>query len=174
MPSARHPENRAGSPATPRIEIDLAAQTLSLYQPGGDRPSVYTVSTASNGPGERQDSGCTPRGEHYVRARIGEGLPINSVFVARRPTGEIYSAELARQYPERDWILTRVLWLCGREWGYNRGPGVDSFRRFIYIHGTPDTEPMGEPRSHGCVRMRNDELIELFDQVQAGTAVNIR
>ncbi|MDX1756631.1 MAG: L,D-transpeptidase [Marinobacter sp.] len=154
--------------------MDIGTQTLTLFEPEGGEAVVYPVSTALNGPGERQNSGCTPRGEHYVRARIGDGQPENSVFVARRPTGELYSAELARSCPERDWILTRILWLCGREWGKNRGPGVDSFRRFIYIHGTPDSEPMGEPRSHGCVRMRNCDLLALFERVPAGTPVLIR
>ncbi|UDL06728.1 L,D-transpeptidase [Marinobacter sp. CA1] len=156
-----------------RIIIDLQQQQLRLLDaPGGDRR--FPVSTALNGAGERDGSGCTPRGEHYIRARIGQGMPENSVFVARRPTGEIYSADLADRHPRRDWILTRILWLCGREWGRNRGPGVDTFRRFIYIHGTPDREPMGVPLSHGCVRMRNADLMELFDLVAAGTAVTIR
>jgi len=158
----------------PRIEIDLGAQTLTLFEVA-DRPAaVYPISTALNGAGERQDSGCTPRGVHYVRACIGAGQPINAVFTARRPTGEIYSAQLAARFPERDWILTRILWLCGREWGRNRGPGVDSFRRFIYIHGTPDSEPMGLPRSHGCVRMRNEDLVRLFPRVAPGTPVLIQ
>ncbi|MDX1456199.1 MAG: L,D-transpeptidase [Marinobacter sp.] len=153
--------------------MDIGAQTLTLVE-SGKTAAVYTISTALNGPGERQNSGCTPRGEHYVRACIGAGQPINSVFVGRRPTGELYSAQLAQEHPERDWILTRILWLCGREWGSNRGPGVDSFRRFIYIHGTPDSEPMGVPRSHGCVRMRNRDLVELFERVPPGTPVLIR
>lgn len=161
------------APSLPHIDIDIGAQTLTLVE-SGKTAAVYTISTALNGPGERQNSGCTPRGEHYVRACIGAGQPINSVFVGRRPTGELYSAQLAQEHPERDWILTRILWLCGREWGSNRGPGVDSFRRFIYIHGTPDSEPMGVPRSHGCVRMRNRDLVELFERVPPGTPVLIR
>ena len=99
---------------------------------------------------------------------------MNTVFVGRRPTGEVYNAQLASQYPRRDWILSRILWLCGRESGQNRGAGVDSFRRFIYIHGTPDSEPMGVPRSHGCVRMRNSDIVELFDLVEPGTCVLIK
>ncbi|SDX10227.1 L,D-transpeptidase catalytic domain [Marinobacter mobilis] len=158
----------------PRIDIDLSRQTLSLYLTDELQPRVYSVSTALNGPGEQQNSGCTPRGRHYIRACIGAGQPRDAVFVGRRPTGEVYSADLARAFPGRDWILTRILWLCGREWGLNRGPGVDSFRRFIYIHGTPDSEPMGTPRSHGCVRMRNRDLLELFDLVKPGTDVVIR
>ena len=160
--------------AVPRIEIDLATQTLTLFPEDTFSPTSYTVSTALNGPGERQSSGCTPRGRHYVRAMIGGGEALNTVFIARRPTGEVYSAKLAQTFPERDWILSRILWLCGLESGKNRGPGVDSFRRFIYIHGTPDSEPMGEPLSHGCVRMRNVDLIDLFDRVVPGTVVSIR
>ena len=134
----------------------------------------YSISTASNGPGEQRNSGCTPRGLHRVRIRIGAGCPQGTVFVGRRATGEIYDAELARQHPERDWILTRILWLTGLEPGGNRGGRVDSLRRYIYIHGCPDTEPMGRPCSHGCIRMRNADLIELFDSVQTGTLVEIR
>ncbi|PHQ26642.1 L,D-transpeptidase [Marinobacter guineae] len=157
-----------------RIDIDLTLQSLSLLTGGGQVLASYPVSTALNGPGEQDGSGCTPRGSHYIRASIGAGLSPGTVFRARRPTGEIYSPELAREYPDRDWILSRILWLCGREWGKNRGPGVDTFRRFIYIHGTPDREPMGVPLSHGCVRMRNADVIDLFDRVRPGTAVVIR
>lgn len=157
-----------------RIDIDLTLQSLSLLAGDGQVLAAYPVSTALKGPGEQDGSGCTPRGSHYIRAGIGAGLPPGTVFRARRPTGEIYSPELAREYPDRDWILSRILWLCGCEWGKNRGPGVDTFRRFIYIHGTPDSEPMGVPLSHGCVRMRNADVIELFDRVRPGTAVFIR
>lgn len=161
-------------PASVRIDIDLTLQCLRLETGDGEVVASYRVSTALNGPGEKDGSGCTPRGKHYVRASMGAGLPVGTVFRARRPTGETYSPELARQHPGRDWILTRILWLCGREWGTNRGPGVDTFRRFIYIHGTPDSEPMGVPLSHGCVRMRNADIIDLFDRVGPGTAVLIR
>lgn len=162
------------SPPEPGIEISLATQTLTLFPENASSLISYPVSTALNGPGERQSSGCTPRGYHYVRAMIGDGAPLNAVFVARRPTGEVYSAELARQFPKRDWILSRILWLCGLESGKNRGSGVDSFRRFIYIHGTPDSEPMGVPRSHGCIRMRNTDVVDLYSRVTPGTPVLIR
>jgi len=155
------------------IQIDLKRQRLILFS--GDRPSChYAVSTARNGPGEILDSGCTPRGLHRVRIKIGDGQPVNSVFVGRRPSGEIYSPELGAQYPDRDWILTRILWLTGCEPGLNRGGSRDTLRRFIYIHGCPDTEPMGEPRSHGCIRMRNADLLQLFELVSGGTPVDIR
>ena len=155
------------------LTIDIASQVLTVCAADGSALTSYPISTALNGPGEQDSSGCTPRGEHYIRACIGEGQPLNTVFRGRRPTGEIYSPQLAAEHPDRDWILTRILWLCGREWGRNRGPGVDSFRRFIYIHGTPDTEPMGEALSHGCVRMRNTDIAELFARVRAGTRVVI-
>jgi len=155
------------------ILVDLAAQTLMLLE-GDQVRRQYRVSTARNGPGEQQDSGCTPRGLHRVRIRIGAGCPEGAVFVGCRATGEIYGAELAAQYPGRDWILTRILWLTGLESGRNRGRYVDTLRRYIYIHGCPDTEPMGMPCSHGCIRMRNRNLIELFDLVPTGTLVEIR
>ena len=113
------------------LTIDIASQVLTVCAADGSALDRYPISTALNGPGEQDSSGCTPRGEHYIRARIGEGQPLNTVFRGRRPTGEIYSPQLAAEHPDRDWILTRILWLCGREWGRNRGPGVDSFRRFI-------------------------------------------
>jgi lipoprotein-anchoring transpeptidase ErfK/SrfK len=155
------------------ILIDLAAQTLDLLE-GSRVLRQYSVSTARNGPGEQRDSGCTPRGMHRIRIKIGAGCAQGTVFVGRRATGEIYEAALAQQYPQRDWILTRILWLTGLEPGRNRGGLLDTLRRFIYIHGCPDTEPMGEPCSQGCIRMRNRDLIELFDLVPTGTLVEIR
>ncbi|MGD2073868.1 MAG: L,D-transpeptidase [Gammaproteobacteria bacterium] len=154
------------------IHIKLSDQRLRLYKAGTLRRE-YPVSTARRGAGEQQGSEQTPRGWHRIRARIGEGCAAGTVFVGRRPTGERYSDALARRHPGRDWILTRILWLCGNEPGRNRFGAVDSMRRYIYIHGCPDREPVGEPRSHGCVRMRSDDLIELFDEVEAGFQVLI-
>ena len=154
-----------------RIEISIADQTLRLLTDSGEQS--WSVSTALNGPGNIKGSGCTPLGQHKVKLKIGESAPTNSVFVGRRSTGEIYSETLAKQYPERDWILTRIIWLQGMEYGFNRGGQVDTLSRFIYIHGTPDSEPMGVPKSHGCIRMRNQDLIELFDQVNNNMIVNI-
>ena len=156
-----------------RIEISLADQQLRLLNAQGEVVASYAVSTALNGPGELKNSGCTPRGQHLVRAKIGAGAPAGTVFVGRRVTGEIWTPELARQYPQRDWILTRILWLSGTEPGFNRLADVDSMQRYIYIHGTPDDQPMGVPCSHGCVRMRNADVIALFDRVEAGTEVDI-
>ena len=153
------------------ITISIATQTLRLDLV--DQQLSYSISTAANGAGERENSGCTPRGWHMISEKFGDGLPINSVFVARQATGEIYTDELAAAYPARDWILTRILWLTGLEAGVNQGEGCDSHARYIYIHGTPDSEPMGEPRSHGCIRMRNTDLLALFEQVDVGTIVQI-
>lgn len=160
-------------PAIDRLVISIARQMLFAYGADGETVAQWPVSTASVGAGEENGSGATPRGEHYIRAKIGAGQPENTVFRGRRPTGERYSPSLAQASPGRDWILSRILWLCGREPGHNRGGDVDTFRRYIYIHGTPDAEPMGVPRSHGCIRMRNRDVIELFDQVAPGTPVTI-
>ncbi|MBZ2188051.1 L,D-transpeptidase [Alcanivorax sp. JB21] len=154
------------------IQISLSQQTLT-FDDGQGATVTYPVSTARNGAGEQEGSGCTPRGRHIVRACIGAGQPLNAVFVGRRPTGEIWSPALAAAFPQRDWILTRILWLSGCEPGRNRLGAVDSMRRFIYIHGTPDTEPMGVPASHGCVRMRNEAVAALFDKVRAGCPVTV-
>ena len=154
------------------LHISLADQCLYGFAAGELRLRL-PVSTALNGPGERQSSGCTPRGRHQVRAKIGAGLPVGAVLVGRRWTGEIWSPELAAQFPQRDWILTRILWLSGCEPGRNRLGGVDTFRRYIYLHGTPDSEPMGEARSHGCIRLRNADLVELFERVPAHCSVII-
>lgn len=155
-----------------RIKVDIAKQELTLYQ-GGKLVSSYPVSTSKDGPGEEMGSGRTPRGLHSVRIKIGDGLPINSVFVGRRPTGEIYTPELGANNPDRDWILTRIIWLTGLESDRNRGGNCDTLRRFIYIHGCPDSEPMGVPASHGCIRMRNSDLLDLFDLVDRDTLVEI-
>lgn len=153
------------------ITIDLSRQQLTLSATDGVR--VYPVSTAANGAGERNGSGCTPRGGHIIRAKIGAGAPIGTVFIGRRPTGEIYTPQLGDDNPGRDWILTRILWLSGTEVGRNRLGAVDTMRRYIYLHGTPDSVALGRPGSAGCVRMRNTDIVDLFDRVAAGTPVEI-
>ena len=156
-----------------KINILIPTQQLELLDDAGKVLHQYAVSTAANGVGEIAGSYCTPRGRHIVRAKIGAGLPENSVLVRRRPTGEIYTPELGAKFPERDWILTRILWLSGCEKGFNRLGETDTMRRYIYIHGTPDLIRLGIPGSHGCIRMRNADLVELFDLVPTGTEVNI-
>jgi L,D-transpeptidase YbiS len=150
------------------IVIDIKKQTLTF---GG---KTYSVSTAKNGPGEKNGSFCTPRGQHIVRAKIGAGQPVNTVFVRRRPTGEVWGPELHAKYPGRDWMLTRLLWLSGCQPGFNRLGDVDTMRRYIYIHGSPDTAEMGKPGSIGCIRMRNRDILELFERVPPYTPVEIK
>lgn len=156
-----------------RISINISLQQLDLLDNNGVVTKRYVVSTSRFGGGELNGSYRTPRGRHVIRAKIGGGRPTNTVFVERRPTGEIYSPELSRRFPGRDWILTRVLWLSGCEPGVNRLGNVDTMRRFIYIHGSPDTSEMGHPGSVGCIRMRNADIIDLFERVSAGTIVDI-
>lgn len=154
------------------IEISIKKQNLTLFD--GDRQfKQYSISTAKNGPGEFMDSECTPCGKHIVFEKIGEGAEVNSVFVGRVATGEIYEPALREQHPQRDWILTRILWLSGIEEGKNKGGKLDSHDRYIYLHGSPDDVDMGKPGSRGCVRMRNNEIIELFDLIEVGAEVVI-
>lgn len=156
-----------------RIEIDIPAQTLTVKD-GAKVLKTYSVSTAKNGVGEKNGSFCTPRGRHIVRAKIGAGQPANAVFVRRRPTGEVWTPALHEKYPGRDWMLTRILWLSGCEPGRNRLGDVDTMRRYIYLHGTHEYAEMGKPGSIGCVRMRNPDILELFDLVPPYAEVDIK
>ncbi|HID46689.1 MAG TPA: L,D-transpeptidase [Chromatiaceae bacterium] len=157
---------------TRHLRVTLPTQELSLWE--DDRLiGVYKVSTALNGSGSLQGSECTPLGHHRIRLKIGQGCPLNTVFVGRRPTGEIYTQELGKKFPGRDWILTRILWLTGLEPGKNRGGDCDTLKRFIYIHGTADEALLGQPVSHGCIRMKNQDLIEVFNAVSNNTLVTI-
>lgn len=156
-----------------RIEVHVPNQTLTLLAADGSPRFETRVSTAKNGVGEASGSECTPRGRHVIRAKIGAHAAPNTVFVGRRATGEIYSPALGALYPERDWILTRILWLSGCEVGRNRLGTVDTMRRYIYIHGCPDEHPMGIPSSHGCIKMRNADIVRFFDLVDVGTPVEI-
>lgn len=154
------------------LHVSLADQMLYGFA-AGRLVLRLQISSAAKGAGERNGSGCTPRGEHQVRARIGDGLPRGAVLKGRRWTGEVWSAELHEAFPGRDWILSRILWLCGCEPGRNRMGEVDTFRRYIYLHGAPDCEPVGVPVSHGCIRLRNDDLLELFPHVPLHCRVRI-
>ncbi len=156
-----------------KIIVHIATQTLELLDNSGVILRCYSISTGKNGVGEESGSYCTPRGKHIIRAKIGGGQPENSVFVRRRPTGEIYTPELGAAHPGRDWILTRILWLSGMESGYNRLGNCDTMRRYVYIHGTPDETELGVPGSRGCVRMRNADLLELFELVVPGVEVDV-
>lgn len=156
-----------------KITINIKSQILELYDDQGALLQSYAISSAIKGTGQLKGSFCTPLGRHIVRAKIGAGQPENTVFVGRRPTGEIYTPALGEAYPGRDWMLTRILWLSGCEVGHNRLGEVDTMRRYIYIHGSPDSVPMGVPGSIGCIRMRNRDVLDLFERVPTGTPVEI-
>ncbi len=159
-----------------RIDIDSRLQRLYLWEPYPDGDMLireYPISTAKNGLGEQCGSYCTPRGRHRIAEKIGAGQPMFAVFKARVPTGEIWSRDLAAENPDRDWILTRILWLDGDEEGRNKGSEVDTHDRYIYIHGTNEEHLIGQPVSHGCIRMKNSDVAELFDLVEEGTEVLI-
>jgi L,D-transpeptidase YbiS len=158
------------------IEVDLRLQQLYLWEPYPDGDMLirqYPVSTAANGPGEQSGSYCTPRGRHRIAEKIGAGAPLCAAFTSREPTGEIWTPELDAENPGRDWILTRILWLDGLEPGRNQGGTVDTHDRYIYIHGTHEEHRLGTPASHGCIRMKNADVAELFDLVKVGTEVRI-
>lgn len=160
-----------------RIEISLRLQQLYLFEDDGNGDSQlirqYPVSTAANGAGEQMGSYKTPRGKHIISDKIGAGAPLYAVFSARLATGEIWHPQLSAAHPQRDWILTRILWLDGCESGKNKGGDVDTHARYIYLHGTSEEHHIGTPASHGCVRMRNADIVELFERVDVGTHVNI-
>lgn len=158
--------------AEKHIDVDISKQQLTLFE-GDNIISLYAISTAKNGTGQKNGSECTPLGNHSIDAKIGSKSKENSVFVGREETGEIFNEELRQNNPDRDWILTRILWLCGHDEGKNKGGEVDTLSRYIYIHGCPDSDSFSKPSSHGCVKMRNRDIIELFENVDAGTRVFI-
>ena len=172
---------------TQHILISIAEQRLWFYEGlsadvdrwdleslSSHKPALqYAISSSKNGVGQKMGSYQTPLGRHRIRAKIGAGAPLETVFVGRRPTGEIWTPELAQANPARDWILTRILWLCGLEPGFNRFGDCDTMRRYVYLHGSPPTVEMGEPGSIGCIRMRSPDIVTLFDRVQAGVTVHL-
>lgn len=154
------------------LDVDCRLQQMTVLHLG-NFVTQYPIATAKNGLGEQNGSEKTPRGQHRIRAKIGDGAEPGTVFVGRRPTGEIYSPALRAQYPERDWILTRIMWLCGLEPGKNRFGEVDTMRRYVYIHGCPDDKPLGIPSSHGCICMNNNDIIDLFNRIPVNSSVTI-
>jgi len=156
------------------IKISIAHQQLTIFDKQAQPVKQYLISSAKKGTGQEYGSFRTPLGIHIIRAKIGEHQPVNAVFVKRRPTGEIYTPELAARFPGRDWILTRILWLSGCEPGFNRFGKVDTMRRYIYIHGSPDSVEMGKPGSIGCIRMHNRDLLDLFARTPVRTKVDIQ
>jgi len=154
------------------LEISIPNQTLYMKQ-ADEILKTYLISSGKNGVGEIYGSEQTPRGWHVIRAKIGADLPENAVLIKRRWTHEIYTPELGAAFPNRDWILTRIFWLSGLETHKNRLGKVDTMRRYIYIHGTPDSVVLGEPGSRGCIRMHNVDLLDLFETVPVYTKVLI-
>ena len=154
------------------INVSIKLQQLTLVKNTKVIKS-YSVSTALKGIGQNKNSFQTPIGLHYVRAMIGKDLPVLSIFESRRPTGAIWSKNNRDLKPHHDWILSRIMWLSGKEFGINRLGNSDTMQRYIYIHGTHDERDLGKPLSHGCIRMSNDDVIELFDLVSVGTIVHI-
>ena len=156
------------------LKVRIASQEMTLFGDDGEPVRTYSVSTASKGTGQQEGSWQTPLGKHIIRAKIGADMPLGAVFVGRRFTGEVYDEQLKAQKPaRRDWILTRILWLSGLEPGFNRLGNVDTMRRYIYIHGSPDSSEMGKPGSRGCIRMHGADIIDLFDRIEAGISVDI-
>lgn len=153
--------------------VDVLTQNLRVMQ-GANEVIHYPVSTALKGLGELRDSACTPRGWHRVRAKIGAGLPTNAILRGRRWTGDCYDAtQDSAENRNHDWILGRILWLCGMEPGLNRGGLCDTFRRYIYIHGTADAARLGQPVSAGCIRMSPEHICTLFPEILPGLPVFI-
>ena len=151
------------------ITIDISNQTLKLFSDKLTRD--YFISTSKNGVGQENNSGKTPLGRHYIFKKIGQNMPVNSIFIGREFNFEVYHDALGDIHT--DWILTRILWLAGSEDGMNAGGNVDTKNRYIYIHGTPYEDQLGKPVSSGCIRMSNQDVIELFNYTQIRTEVNI-
>ena len=157
---------------TTKIYISVSEQMLKLLH-NNKTKKQYKISTASLGVVQKKDSNKTPLGKHIIMAKIGDKLPKFAVLKGRRFTRKIWSRELDSASDNVDWILTRILWLSGTELGKNRLGDVDSMQRFIYIHGTNEENLLGTPSSHGCVRMANEDIIELFNNVSVGDQVEI-
>lgn len=161
------------SPHHQVVIVDVSEQQLSLYREGR-RVGDWPVSTSQYGVGNQQNSLRTPLGVHRVARMIGADAPVGTLFEARRNTGRTVTILKDDRPADGDYVTTRILWLEGLEPGVNKGAGIDSFQRYIYIHGTAEEGRIGRPASHGCVRMGNQAVIELFDRIQEGTLVEIR
>ena len=155
------------------ILVDISQQRLFLLDNRGDLVISYPISSSSYGEGQIENSYKTPLGNHIIKEKIGADAPKNTIFKERINTNKF--AEISHDHfdSEEDHVTSRILWLEGTEEGFNKGGNVDSFHRYIYIHGTPEEGLIGEKASHGCIRMFNQDVIELFNLVEKGTKVNI-
>lgn len=155
------------------ILVKLSDQTLSLFDDDGETLHVYPVSTSKYGAGCQNGSEKTPLGLHRIKDKIGGAMPVNEVFINRMPHGNLDECiERGEKLPD-DVITSRIMWLEGMQPGVNQGGYVDSYQRYIYIHGTSDEASIGTPASIGCIRMLNADIVELFRKVQSGCEVNI-
>ena len=155
------------------IIVDISEQRLYLYN-NDNLVQSFPVSTSKYGEGQIENSFKTPLGLHEIKEKIGDKEPINTIFTARENTNKIAEIQINPNDTENDFVTSRILWLDGLENGINRGVGVDSYSRYIYIHGTHEEGLIGQKASHGCIRMFNNDVIELFDMVSEGTKVQIR
>lgn len=163
-------QHYAGYGTTEFLVVDISSQRLCHFRHGNLR-KCYPVSTSRFGIGSVAGSNRTPLGMHYVRRRIGGDASSGSIFRGRVNIGKIASIEGRPRATGKDYVTSRIMWLSGLDQGLNKGPGVDSYSRYIYIHGTHEEGLIGRPASHGCIRMRNADVIELFDQIPLKTLV---
>jgi len=154
------------------MQVSVAQQKLFLMNKK-DTLRNYEISTSKYGLGSESGSHKTPLGLHRVVEKYGDGAPEGTIFKSRINTGRIAEIEMRPQTTKLDYVTTRILWLDGMEPGKNKGGNVDSYHRYIYIHGTHEEGLIGRPASKGCIRMRNNEVIELYELVPIGTTIRI-
>ena len=162
----------SGAGDAPFIIVDANDQRLYLFE-RNQLKFEFPVSTSAVGVGSAEGSNRTPLGLHRIAEKFGDGEPVGMIFKSRRPTGKLATIQTRPIKGDGDDVTTRIMWLQGLQPGINEGKGVDSHARFIYIHGTPEEGLIGRPESHGCIRMNNKQVIELFNQVPVGTLVDI-
>lgn len=154
------------------LQVSVAKQQMTLYELG--RPvQTFRISTSMVGTGSRMGSIRTPLGRHRICRMVGDGLVAGAVLRGAKPTGEVAQIFIDTTNVEDDLVTTRILWLEGLEPGRNRGGLVDSYHRYIYIHGTPEEGLIGQPASHGCLRMYNRDVIALYNRIRLGSLVII-
>lgn len=159
--------------ANKSIEIDISQQRLYVYEDKSILAS-YPISSSSFGEGQIVNSYKTPLGKHKILTKIGTNVEKNTIFVSRENMNQVAEIVHERHNNENDYVTSRILWLDGLEEGHNKGGNVDSFKRYIYIHGTHEEGLIGEKASHGCIRMFNNDVIELFSYIPEETEVNIK